>query len=144
MANKSAGIDFDRQVFVQPDLPKSPPTPPIAGILFALAAIAGIAFLAYKLLPQNIGDSAKPNDQALAEVNSRLAEIEKRLDRLEALRRASLSRERDEGSERQEAASISREKAVHQAPASGAKPAQLPAGSAASGADAATVQRLAA
>jgi hypothetical protein len=144
MADKSAGIDFDRQVFVQPDLPKSRPGPPIAGILFALVAIAGIAFLAYKLLPQNMTDSAKPNDQALAEVNSHLTEIDKRLDRLEALRRASLAREKDKASEGQEPVSISRERAVHQAPASVAQPAQLPAGSAASGADAATVQRLAA
>ena len=144
MADKSAGIDFDRQVFVQPDLPKSRPTPPIAGILFALVAIAGIAFLAYKLLPQNAGDSVKPNDQALAEVNNRLAEIEKRLDRLEVLRKGSLARGKDEASERQGPISISREQAGHQAPASGAKLAQAPAGSAASGADAATLQKLAA
>jgi hypothetical protein len=144
MADKSAGIDFDRQVFVQPDLPKSRPAPPIAGILFALVAIAGIAFLAYKLLPQNMTDSAKPNDQALAEVNSHLTEIDKRLDRLEALRRASLAREKDKAGERQEPVSTSRERAVHQAPASLAKPAQLPAGSAASRVDAATIQRLAA
>jgi hypothetical protein len=144
MADKSSGIDFDRQVFVQPDLPKSRPATPIAGIIFALVAVAAIAFLAYKLSPQNVGDSAKPNDQALADVNSHLAEIEKRLDRLEALRGASLKQEEDEPSERQEPVSTSRGKVVHQAPASGAKPAQVPAGSAASGADAATIQRLAA
>ena len=119
MADKSAGIDFDRQVFVQPDLPKSRSAPPIAGILFALVAVAAIAFLAYKLLPQNVGDSAKPNDQALADVNSHLAEIDKRLDRLEALRKASLEQKKDEPSERQGPVSISREKAVHQATASG-------------------------
>ena len=144
MADKSAGIDFDRQVFVQPDLPKSRPAPPIAGILFALIAIAAIAFLGYKLLPQNAGDSAKPDDQVLAEVNSHLAEIDKRLDRLEALRKASLEQKKDEPSGRQGPVSISREKAVHQAPAYEAKPAQVPARSAASGADAATIQRLAA
>ncbi len=144
MADKSAGIDFDRQVFVQPDLPKSRPASSIAGILLALVAIAAIAFLGYKLLPQNVGDSAKPNDQALAEVNNHLADIEKRLDRLEAFRRASLAQKKDEASSRQEPVSTSREKAVHQAPASGAKPAQRLAGSPVSGADAATIQKLAA
>jgi DNA polymerase IIIc chi subunit len=99
MGEKSSGFDFDRQAFVQSEMPKSHQTTPIVGILFALAAIAGIVLLAYKLLPQNAADSsqsepANSDAASLAEVNQRLSEIDKRLDRLETLRRAAVAGQR--------------------------------------------------
>jgi DNA polymerase IIIc chi subunit len=104
MAEKSSGFDFDRQAFVPPQAPKSRQGPPIVGILFALAAIAGIVVLAYKLFPQATAGLSQPasvnSDAAsLAEVNQRLSDIEKRLDKLEALRRADLTDRRAERSE---------------------------------------------
>lgn len=94
MGEKSSGFDFDRQAYARPDAPKSRPSPPILGILIALAAIAGVVVLAYKLLPQAAADSsqsdaASSDAASLAEVNQRLSDIEKRLDRLEEVRRAS-------------------------------------------------------
>lgn len=100
MADKSSGFDFDRQVFIQSDTARSRPATPIAGILIALAAIAGIAFLAYKLLPQTPADSSQSDSvnsaASLAEVNDRLSDIEKRLDRLESVRRTAIADRRGE------------------------------------------------
>jgi DNA polymerase IIIc chi subunit len=101
MGEKSSDFDFDRQAFVRPETPSPRQSVPIGGILFALAAIAGIALLAYKLLPQITADPSQSdpagNDAAtLAQVNQRLSDIEKRLDRLETVRRADLADRRAE------------------------------------------------
>jgi DNA polymerase IIIc chi subunit len=111
MGEKSSGFDFDRQAFVQSETPKSRPGLPITGILFALAAIAGIVLLAYKLLPQTTADSSQPDpvnsDAAtLAEVNQRLSDIDRRLDRLEALRGAALANRRADRDEQSVGSSI--------------------------------------
>jgi hypothetical protein len=151
MADKSGGIDFDRQVFVQPEVPKSRPAPPIAGILFALVAIGAIGFLAYKILPQNLSGfakagSANANSDAptLADVDKRLADIEKRLDRLEANRRAAMSRREGESLDHPGAQSIPIGKTERQTSLRAARSDQPGAGSIHGGADAATLQRLAA
>lgn len=101
MGEKSSGFDFDRQEFVQSKVARSRQAPPIAGILFALAAIAGVVLLAYKLLPQitsgpSQSDPASSDAASLAQVNERLSEIDRRLDRLETIRRASVTDRRVE------------------------------------------------
>lgn len=139
MGEKSSGYDFDRQAFVQPEIPTSRPAPPIVGILFALAAIAGIALLAYKLLPQTTADSsqseaANSDAASLAEVDQRLSDIEKRLDRIEELRRVAITDGRAERYERSGANSIT---------SSGAKAREAIIVSGQTKPDAETLQRLA-
>jgi hypothetical protein len=91
MTDKS-GIDFDRQVFVQPEAP--PGTPHgfrIGGLLFAAAIIAAVVFLGYKLLPQTAGYSSSNDDATLTDLDRRLASIESRLDKLERSRKTVVS-----------------------------------------------------
>jgi len=54
MDEKSTGIDFDRQVFVNPQAPETRQASPVGGLLFALAIILIVAFLAYKFIPRSI------------------------------------------------------------------------------------------
>jgi len=90
MDNKTSGIDFDRQVFVQSESPVARPALPIGGILFAVVIIAAIAFAAVKLLPGLMrgSDPETSSDQALTNIDQRLTGIEQRLERLEAGRRS--------------------------------------------------------
>jgi hypothetical protein len=89
MDDKTPGIDFDRQPFVQTP-PAKHPTPSILGILAAVAVIAIITLAAVKLFPQLVrsSDSDSASDQALTNIEDRLATMEQRLERLEATRRA--------------------------------------------------------
>lgn len=85
MSDKSAGIDFDRQVFVQPQASKAarPAASRFTALVFALVAIAAVVFLGYKILPQVARDSASGGDPALASLDKRLGAIEGRLEKLE-------------------------------------------------------------
>src|SRR5215469_11168862 len=89
MDDKTSGIDFDRQVFVQPQSPVARSTSPLAGILFACVIIAVVAFAAVKLLPGVMRglDPATSSDQALTNIDQRLTGIEHRLEKLETARR---------------------------------------------------------
>lgn len=85
MDKSSAGIDFDRQAFVQSQ--STPPRSPggrLGGLLFGLAIIAAIAFLGYKLLPQASRAAASNDDPAVANIDQRLTSIEERLTKLES------------------------------------------------------------
>lgn len=101
MADKSAGIDFDRQVFVQTPQPnKTNSASRVGGLIFGLVIIAVLAFLGYKLLPQNAAQtSASSTDPALADIDHRLSTIEERLDKLERSRKAALAEHRKEAAE---------------------------------------------
>jgi hypothetical protein len=98
MGDKSAGIDFDRQVFVQPQAPMAarPAASRLAALIFAFVAIASVVFLGYKVLPQVARDSASAGDPALANLDKRLGAIEGRLERLETNRRASVTATKEE------------------------------------------------
>jgi hypothetical protein len=86
--DKSSGVDFDREAFVQTRPPAVRPTTPIGGILFAVALIAVIVLAAIKLFPElGRGSDASASDQALINVDQRLTGIEQRLERLETARR---------------------------------------------------------
>jgi hypothetical protein len=88
MSDKStAGIDFDRQVFVQSQAPSSTGAGTgarMGGLIFGLTIIAAIALVGYKLIPQTPRTSAGADDAALASVDQRLTMIEERLAKLEA------------------------------------------------------------
>jgi len=62
MSEKSTGIDFDRQVFVQPEAPPTRPSLRIGGLIFALVAIVAMAILAYKVVPQAAKQSESAGD----------------------------------------------------------------------------------
>lgn len=98
MGDKSAGIDFDRQVFVQPQASKTarPASARFTGLIFVLVAIAAMIFLGYKILPQVAHDSASAGDPALANLDKRLGAIEGRLEKLETNRRASVTATKEE------------------------------------------------
>src|SRR5579863_5328331 len=90
MSDKSSGIDFDRQVFVQPQAPSSRPAPQIGGLLIALVIIAAVIFIGYKVVPQIAKGSAGAGDPALADIDKRLAAIEGRLEKVETTRRVAV------------------------------------------------------
>jgi hypothetical protein len=90
MSDKSSGIDFDRQAFVQQQAPLSRPSPHIGGLILALVAIAAIAFLGYKLVPQIEREPGSTGDPALADLDKRLAAIEGRMEKLETPRTAAM------------------------------------------------------
>lgn len=152
MPDKSAGIDFDRQVFVQnsPQAPRSS-GPRLGGLIVGLVVIAALAFAGYKLLPQSSQTSASASDPSLNQIDTRLTAIEQRLDKLEETRAASRAARRKGAAEAHEAqpeaaaASTRPVKPVYritQTPwqGSSARPAQ----SSASATDPATKERLAA
>ena len=62
MSDKSSGIDFDRQAFVQPQAPPPRPAPRMGGLIFALVAIAAIAFLGYIVVSQVAKDPRSADD----------------------------------------------------------------------------------
>jgi hypothetical protein len=83
MSDRSSGIDFDRQAFVQPQAPPSCPAARIGALIFALVAIAAVAFFAYMVVAQISKESGSASDPALANLDKRLAAIEGRLEKLE-------------------------------------------------------------
>jgi len=145
MPDKSGELDFDRQLFIRPDVPKARPARLIVGVLFAMLAIAAIGFIASKLFPPSAVDSAQSNpinsgDEAtLAQVNERLSEIEKRLDGLEALRRATVPDRRAEAREREDPVARRVHEALPENP-EGAQPSDAPVQNQLDGT---TIQRLA-
>jgi hypothetical protein len=89
MIEKSAGVDFDRQVFVQTPHPVPKQSGSRAGgLILGLLLVAGLAFIGYKLLPQSPESSAAPTDASSADVDRRLTMIEERLTKLEEERKA--------------------------------------------------------
>jgi hypothetical protein len=86
MSEKSSGIDFDRQAFVQSQTPTSRYTPRMGGLIFGVVALAAIAFLAYRVASQTTNESAGTSGPALTDLDKRLAAIEGRLEKMEAAR----------------------------------------------------------
>jgi hypothetical protein len=87
MTDKSSGMDFDRQLFVQPQASVPRPAANVPGLILVVVVLAAVAFLAYKLLPQISSDSANAGNPALNDIDRRLGEIEGRLGKLESTRR---------------------------------------------------------
>jgi len=92
MDDKTSGIDFDRQVFVQQQPAAARPGIPIGGILFVVIIIAVIAFAVIKLMPQITRSSSSEvsADQTLADIDRRLSGLERRLERLETRKSAAI------------------------------------------------------
>ena len=96
MGDKSAGIDFDRQVFVQPQTTASRPGARVGGLLLAIVVVFVFVILGYKLLPQLARDSASSSGADVATLDKRLASIEDRLDKLESARRTTTSSKKEQ------------------------------------------------
>lgn len=114
MSDKPDGIDFDRQVFVQPQAPTGRPESLAAKALLALAFIAAIAFLGYELVTRVSRESANAGDPALADLDKRLAAIEGRLEKLEVTRRVALPAKKEEPAEPKETLSKPTVKTIYQ------------------------------
>lgn len=104
MNDKSAGIDFDRQVFVQQQ--QAPmmarPVARLGGLVFAIVIVAVVIFAGYKLLPEATRDSGSSDNAAVvAELDKRLASIEERLEKLEAARKAAVVPSKKDGAAEQ-------------------------------------------
>lgn len=99
MTDKSnAGIDFDRQVFVQSQAPSATggrTATRMGGLVFGLVIIAAIAFIGYKLIPQTPKALASADDPALASINQRLTMIEERLAKVEAEKKTVIVRKEE-------------------------------------------------
>jgi len=81
MDNKTAGIDYDRQVFA-PSAQQPAATPSAAGIFFFVAVIAAIlalGYVGYKGFVQSSGGSSTADLRALNEMQQRVAALEERL-----------------------------------------------------------------
>jgi hypothetical protein len=114
MSEKSSGVDFDRQVFVQASPRAANRALGITPVLLAVAAIVAIVFLGYKFLFVQIArNSATAGDPALADLDKRLANIEGRLDKLETARRTAAASKKEELSEQKETSSKPQEKTVY-------------------------------
>lgn len=96
MGDKSAGIDFDRQVFVQPQAQAPRPGARAGGVLLAIVVVLVFVILGYKLLPQLTRDSGSSSGTDVAALDRRLASIEDRLDKLEAARRTIASSKKEQ------------------------------------------------
>ena len=84
MSDKSAGIDFDRQAFVQT---QDRPATPVAGLAIALVVIVALGLVAYKVVPPLLQGSTGSSDPTLADLDRRLGGIESRLDKLETTKK---------------------------------------------------------
>jgi len=95
MSDKSAGVDFDRQVFVQPREPVGRPATVPVRVVLTVAVIVVVAFLGYLLLLHFTQDTTSAGDAALAGLDKRLAAIEDRLDTLEATRKTAFAAKKE-------------------------------------------------
>ena len=93
MSDKYSGMDFSSRPYAQPQEPASRPSNRLGGLIFTLVIIGALAFIAYKVFDQFERDSAGTNDSAptLADIDNRLTDMEARLEKLEAARRATVS-----------------------------------------------------
>src|ERR1700758_4815119 len=114
MDDKSTGIDFDRQVFVQPQSPGGPPASHSMGFVFGLVIIAAVAFLAYKLIPQFTRDFTNGDNPGVAQLDKRLIGIETRLEKLEATAHLAAAARKPQPAEANESASKQAPKIVYQ------------------------------
>jgi hypothetical protein len=141
MSDKSSGIDFDRQVFVQPRTSTDSSAMRTTGLVVFLVAIAGIVFLGYKLLPQFMTGSSGNDVPAMSDVDRRLTLIEERLEKLELARKvASVPARKEEPTEQRQAASKPLVRTVYQVSSASPQPVHT----AAVNPDPASTQRIAA
>jgi hypothetical protein len=141
MSDKSSGLDFDRQIFAQPQAPGTRPASHASAILLGLALTGALAFLVYKLVPQIARDSASTDNSSVAAVDKRLVEMEARIEKLEAARRSSASNQKEQPAVAQDTFSKPVPKTVYQIspPTRSRDHVTSPAPA---GADPATAQRL--
>jgi hypothetical protein len=79
--DKSTGIDYDRQAFVQP-VQQPTAAPNLAGIFFFLAVVAAVlalGFIAYKAMTPNGSGGSAADLRTLNEMQQRLSAVEERL-----------------------------------------------------------------
>jgi hypothetical protein len=103
MTDKS-GIDFDRQVFVQPQAtPRPSQGARIGGLLFVIAMIGALVFVGYKLVLETAHYSGNADAAtATADIDRRLSAIETRLEKLEKSRRVAAPIEAEQPAKPQE------------------------------------------
>ena len=141
MDDKSTGIDFDRQVFVQPQAPTGPPASHAVGFIFGLVIIAAVAFLAYKLIPQFSRDFTNGDNPGVAQLDKRLMGIETRLEKLEATAHLAAAARKGQPAEAPESAAKQAPKVVYQVSPNLHQPGHV-AGDSVPATDPATAQRL--
>jgi hypothetical protein len=83
MSEKSAGIDFDRSAFVQPQAQASVYSPRIGVFFLFLGALLAIGYLAFKMVSRGGKETESAGDAALTDIDKRLGSIEGRLEKLE-------------------------------------------------------------
>src|SRR5579863_1996069 len=83
MSEKSAGIDFDRSAFVQPQAQASVYSPRIGVFFLFLGALLAIGYLAFQMVSRGGKETESAGDAALTDIDKRLGSIEGRLEKLE-------------------------------------------------------------
>lgn len=141
MDDKSTGIDFDRQVFVQPQAPAGPPASHTLGFVFGLMIIAAAAFLAYKIIPQISRDSVNVDNSGVAQLDKRLSAIEGRLEKVEVTARLSAQARKGQPVEAKDSSSKQAPKIVYRVSPTPNQPGRI-AGNPGPATDPATAQRL--
>jgi hypothetical protein len=147
MDNKSAGIDYDRQVFA-PSAPQPTAAPSMAGIFFFVAVIAAIlalGYVGYKGFVQSSGGSTA-DVRALNEMQQRVNALEERLAQAEKENhRRALAAAQSSQNSKNDAPAAPAQSSVHSAPRPSYRisgsPAPQPSHAAAP--DTATAQKLA-
>lgn len=86
-----AGIEFDRQAFVQAEQPKRNSIMPILGLIAGALVLAGVGYLGYKMISSYSPQSraAVVDGPALDQIQQKLTEIDQRIDQLEKHRKIS-------------------------------------------------------
>lgn len=85
-----AGIEFDRQAFVQAEQSRRNSIMPILGLIAGALVLAGVAYLGYKMISSYTPQSraAVVDAPELNQIQQKLTEIDERIDQLEKRRKS--------------------------------------------------------
>jgi len=78
-----AGIEFDRQAFVQAEQARRNSIMPLLGLIAGALVLAVVAYFGYKFISSSSPASPAVETQALGQIQEQLAEMNKRIDDLE-------------------------------------------------------------
>ena len=78
-----AGIEFDRQAFVQAEHARRNSIMPLLGLIAGALVLAVVAYFGYKFISSSSPTSPVVESQALGQIQEQLAEMNKRIDDLE-------------------------------------------------------------
>ena len=82
-----AGVEFDRQVFVQPAKTPQNSMIPLLGLLGVVLAVAGAVYIGFKFISATPSTAHAANAEALDQIQEQLSDINKRIDQLEKHRK---------------------------------------------------------